>query len=219
MERSKSLRAQQFFTAAQQQRIRETVARVEQDSRGEIVPLVIDRAGDYRSTSLTAAGLLAWAGLVLLLWWQPDWPAAQLAWRLPLVYAVLFGLGFAALELLPGLKRRLIRPAVLDERVRERALALFMHYNLHTTRDHTGVLILISLFERRVRILADSGINARVAPEYWQQRVDDIVAGLHRQEACEALCQAIDQCHRLLAEHFPHNGGANPNELPDLILH
>ena len=35
--------------------------------------------------------------------------------------------------------------------------------NLHTTKERTGILIMISVLEHRVEILADKGINDKVA--------------------------------------------------------
>ena len=85
------------------------------------------------------------------------------------------------------------------------------------TRDETGVLILISLFERRVHVLADRGIHTKVPSQAWEEIVSRVTEGIRRGNACEALCAAIGRCADLLEEHFPRKAD-DSNELPDLIL-
>jgi putative membrane protein len=51
--------------------------------------------------------------------------------------------------------------------VQEAAIAHFFNHGLYRTRDKTGLLVLLSVFERRVWILADRGINAKVPQSEW----------------------------------------------------
>jgi putative membrane protein len=41
---------------------------------------------------------------------------------------------------------------------------LFYQHNLHRTRDASGVLFLISIFEKKIHVLADSGIYTKIEP-------------------------------------------------------
>lgn len=93
----------------------------------------------------------------------------------------------------------------------------FFDLGIHRTRDRTGILILISLFEHRVHLLADEGINAKVSHETWQEIVATITAGLHNGNACDALCSAIERCAEILEGHFPRRSD-DRNELPDLVI-
>ncbi|MBN2645786.1 MAG: TPM domain-containing protein [Desulfuromonadaceae bacterium] len=215
--------AESFFSQQEQQRIRDAVAEVEAQSRGEIVPVVIGSAAEYRYTVALASGLLSLTLLALLLWGLTPWLemesyAHHLFWQLPALFLLFFLLLQFSIHRLPSLKRLLIPRQESKERVAEKALTLFTWHGLHKTRDHTGILILISLFERQVEVLADAGIHAKVDAGEWQRVVDEIVSGLHSGQACDALCRAIGHCQQLLADHFPHQG-EDSNELPDLILH
>ncbi|MCI0484623.1 MAG: hypothetical protein L0Y78_08575, partial [candidate division NC10 bacterium] len=73
----------------------------------------------------------------------------------------------------------------------------------HNTRAHTGILILASLSEHRVEVLADRGINEKVQPGTWDEIVRMLSAGLKSGEACAAFCAAIERCGEILAAHFP----------------
>ena len=67
-----------------------------------------------------------------------------------------------AASLIPTLRRFLVSPDEMDHQVRRRALQAFVEHEVFATRERTGVLLILSLFERRVVVLGDAGINAKV---------------------------------------------------------
>lgn len=97
---------------------------------------------------------------------------------------------------------------------RQRATHLFSRLRVWDTRHASGVLIYVLLADRRVEILADRGIDAKVGQAVWQ----GICAGM--EEAFRAgrfedgALHGIREVSRVLAEHFPPQGD-NPDELPD----
>ncbi|HEY3167522.1 MAG TPA: TPM domain-containing protein, partial [Candidatus Binatia bacterium] len=97
------------------------------------------------------------------------------------------------------------------------ALASFTEHGLHYTRDHTGILILVSLLERRVEVLADRGINAKVEAGIWQEIVKILTDGLKSNHACDAYCKAIERCGEILAAHFPRQSD-DKDELPNRLV-
>jgi putative membrane protein len=103
-------------------------------------------------------------------------------------------------------------------KVRRRAELAFYEHGLHKTREATGILILVSLLERRVQVLADRAIDERVAAGTWDGLVADLVQGIKGGAPTDALCRAVARCGNLLAEHFPARAGDNPDELPDDLI-
>ncbi|MGD8439931.1 MAG: TPM domain-containing protein, partial [Holophagae bacterium] len=98
-------------------------------------------------------------------------------------------------------RRWLIGDRLLELRARQRAAAAFLEEEVFATRDRTGILIFVALFEQQVVVLGDAGIN-RVVPEgAWQQIVDDVVRGVRQGRPTEALIQAIGDSGRLLEAH------------------
>jgi putative membrane protein len=89
------------------------------------------------------------------------------------------------------------------EAVHLRSLAAFTAQGLHYTRAHTGILILASLLEHRVEVLADKGINEKVPVGTWDEVVQILTRGLKTRNACDAYCKAIERCGDILAQHFP----------------
>jgi hypothetical protein len=98
--------------------------------------------------------------------------------------------------------------------VRERAEQLFSLLRVWDTRDNSGVLLYLQLAERRVEIVADRGIAARVAPELWQSLCGDFARDIAAGPADAAVMACLARINALLAEHFPAPAD-NPRELPD----
>lgn len=205
--------AADYLSTEEQKKIEATVKTAEARTSGEIVPMLIDASYEYPRAELIGAGSLA-LGLGLLVSW---WIGGESIWWFLPVFLVAFVLFQQLIHRLPNLKRRLIHPQEMTEEVLEKALVSFLEQGLHETRDRTGILILISLFEQRVQVLADSGINAKVPEHTWDEIVYTITAGLKSGQACEALCQAVNRCGELLEEHFPIKAD-DSNELPNLII-
>jgi len=207
------LTAKTFFTAEEQKRIEQAVEAVEERTSGEIVPMVVEASYDYPRTEILGAGFFSLATAVFLAWLFGN----ESIW----VFLPLFFLFYFPFKLIikrtPALKRRLTHPAEIDAEVEEKALVSFLEKGLYRTRDETGILILISLLERRVHVLADRGINAKVPPHTWDEIVETVVAGIKTGRTCEALCAAIGRCGDLLEEHFPVRAD-DTDELPNLIL-
>ena len=107
----------------------------------------------------------------------------------------------AALGIAP-LRRFLVPADVLTERVRQRAVQAFVDEAVFRTRDRTGILILISLFERRVVVLADRGLDGRVAASEWEDVAAGIAAGIRQGRAGPALAEGIRRC-LALARRLP----------------
>ena len=79
----------------------------------------------------------------------------------------------------------------------------------------TRILLLLSLFERRVVVLGDSGINAKVGEEEWREITQRIAAGIHDGRPGEALVEGIAACGRLLARRGVDIRPDDRNELRD----
>jgi len=205
--------AKDFFTEEERQRIESAVQKAEKRTSGEIVPMVVDESYNYPRAEILGAGLFSLAAAVSLSWFFFDESLWYFLW--------LFALCYLPFKLLirhtPALRRRLIHSTEISEEVEEKAVIAFLEHGLHHTRDETGVLILISLFEHRVHVLADRGINDVVPDHHWDGIVQTVTDGIQRGETCDALCSAIDSCGRLLEEHFPVKAD-DTDELPNLII-
>ena len=208
---------EKHFPAADREEIREATEAAEERTAGEVVSYVVGRSDYYPETFWMAAALGALAAALAAAIWHGRlglWGGSPLAWiTLPAFAGAALGLLVA--WLLPPLRRWLIRPSELDRRVAARAAEAFIEEEIFDTRERTGVLIFVSLFEHRVLVLADSGIHRKVAPETWAEMSDGVARGIRQGQASEALVEAIRECGRLLEEHGLERAHDDRNELAD----
>jgi putative membrane protein len=208
-----------FFSAADLKEIEAAVNEAEAGTSGEIVPYAVSHSDHYEAAAWKGATLGAFVGVVgaaAVHVLAGFWGGFSLAW---LVLPAFVGgaVGFVAAALIRPLKLWLAGPAAIDHQVRLRANTAFLKSEVFKTRERTGVLIFLSLLERRVVVLGDSGINSRVEQHEWDAIVAGIVNGIRAGQTGKALAGAIRRCGELLT----HRGVAirpdDTDELPDQL--
>jgi putative membrane protein len=117
----------------------------------------------------------------------------------------------------PRFKVPFVNKARLVRAVRERAVRAFFEKGLYRTRDQNGILIFISLLEHKVWILGDRGVDRLIPHETWQVLAREVSEGIGKGTSCEALCDVIEKCGRILAEKFPPKRD-DANELSDKLI-
>lgn len=206
------MKAKKIFTPDREKRVEEAIRRAESKTSGEIVPMVVDQSDLYLHVDFLGALIVQFVCFLAAVWLLP--PCDYLL--LLAVQVAGLVVGFLTFRHVAPLKRICLSPKVAEEEVFERALRAFQELDLSRTAGRTGILILVSLLERRVQVLADSGINARVKPGTWNAVVDMVLAGIRRGDLCQGLCEAIDQCGEILAGEFPIRAD-DVDELPDRL--
>ena len=209
------------FTDIERERIRLAVQQAESITKGEIVPMIVPASALYREASYRTGFMLALLVLALLLtieiYWLPwGWHAGNAGW---LLLAVVASYGFGQwIGRVPIVIRFVTSRERLAHKVTLRAEQAFYKHGMHSTKDRTGILIFVSLLERRVHVLADKGLNDRVPSGTWDGLVSGITDGIRRGQATDAICEAIAKCGILLGQVSPAGSGDNPNELPDTLI-
>lgn len=98
---------------------------------------------------------------------------------------------------------------------RERATQVFGQLGVWDTAENSGVLIYVQLVDRRIEIVADRGIAAKVGEAEWvavcalMQR--DLAEGNYEKGAIAGVAAITE----ILVRHFPANGERNRDELSD----
>jgi putative membrane protein len=220
-----------MLSKAQRQILREAVTKAERETTGEIFCVVAHESARYREIPFAWAGIAALAAppLALALGLKPELLAAvmQNAWTtahdMTAVlsgYAALQAALFVIVALIASLRpiKMLLTPASLKrEHVHQRAMEQFFAQGLQATTDRTGVLIYLSAAERRVEIIADEAIHAKVGAETWDRAVKAALAHLRGGDVAAGLQAAIEVCGAVLGEHFPFHG-EKINQLSDDVV-
>ena len=111
----------------------------------------------------------------------------------------------AGLDLLPLLKG--VTP-------RQRAHDVFSQLRVWDTEHNSGVLIYVQLDDRRIEIVADRGISAKVEQDQWEAICRKMEAAFRAGQFEKGALESLGEITALLARHFPPTD-RNPDELPD----
>ncbi|HOJ42962.1 MAG TPA: TPM domain-containing protein, partial [Syntrophorhabdaceae bacterium] len=136
--------------------------------------------------------------------------------HIPTVFILCFPLK-GLFRFLPAMKLPFVSTKRMEKKAMERAIRGFYEKGLYKTRQHTGVLFFISIFERKVWIIADKGIYSKIAQGELNRFAEEISNGIKAGRACDALCVAISEIGKILERHFPTSKN-DVNELTDEII-
>lgn len=79
------------------------------------------------------------------------------------------------------------------------------------------MLIMVSIEERMVKILAGSGINSVVPETTWPAMVQCIIEGIKAGKPVKGIATAVAEIGAMLSEHFPVKSD-DTNELPNTVV-
>ena len=196
--------AKGFLSEDERARVNAAVAEAEKRTLGEIVVMIVSASYHYPMANVTGAAAFALVlGLIstpLIGGWL--WIGNQNMWLFLGLFTVFFVFFHAVIKRTLRLKRYFISRKEIDAEVKEAAVTHFFKHGLYRTREKSGVLVLISVFERRVWVLADEGINAKVPEGQWEEVVKMITDGIKQNRPADAICAAVEKIGDLLKTHF-----------------
>lgn len=100
--------------------------------------------------------------------------------------------------------------------VLDRAAWLFKKLGMQSTEARNGVLIYLSVNDRKFAIIGDSGINKVVPTGFWDNIKEIMVSHFKEGEFANGLVKGIEMSGQQLKQYFPHQAN-DVNELPDEI--
>jgi putative membrane protein len=204
------------LTSEQIAKVTAAVRAAELKTQGEIVPMIVKRSSATGHVPHFAFLLLLSCSLVSLIGLENWYPLEQRWIILIVVVLVCFAAGLA-LAPLTIVQRWLTPDWDMQEQVWRRAQSEWAAKKLQKTKERTGILIFVSVMERKAIVLADEGIAKHYPRETWQQVIDKLGEHLHRGEWVTGFEQAIQLCGEILAKHLPA-GDRNPNEITDQLI-
>ena len=102
------------------------------------------------------------------------------------------------------------------EDVLDHAAFIFQELGMHRTQDRNGVLIYVSVAERRAAVIGDQGIHAKLPNGYWNETLGVILEQFRAERYCEGLCMGVERLGEQLISHFPCRTD-DRNELSDEV--
>ena len=217
------------MTEADHDKVSAAIAAAETGSAGEIVAIATDLSDPYHDVGLHYAILVAFVALAYfafspgsLDWWfatlhgWADPSQRDLLTLLLLIVLLKFVAVLLIMKWMP-LRLALTPGATKTRRVRRRAISLFKVGAERRTSGRTGILIYLSMAERRAEIIGDAAITAVTGPETWGEAMAALITEVKAGRPAEGIVAAIGEIGGVLAEHFPR-GADDQNEIPDKLI-
>lgn len=219
------------LTGEDRQKISAAISAAEANSSGEIVAVATPISDSYHDVALHWALIplfavlawAAWAPTALIWWynflfggWQPDPTMSELLTFLMVLAALKFTIALLILKWMP-LRLALTPPATKHRRVRRRAITIFKAAAERRTAGRTGVLIYLSIAERRAEIVADEAVLSVSDDHTWGEAMTALIAEVREGRPADGIVAAIERVGAVLAEHFPRSAN-DINEIPDALI-
>jgi putative membrane protein len=202
--------------AAARARIADAIRDAERDTAGEIVACVVHACDEYGAAPWRlGAGLALLTGLAIAAWVPHAAEVSLLGVLAAQAVAAAVGHAIAGIG---AVRRLLVSDALMEARAATRALATFAGAGLTRTKARTGILVFVALFEHRVIVLGDEGIDRVLAPgESWEEVKDLALREIRAGRLEEGLVAAIRRCGEILHAHIPP-APHDVDELPNRVI-
>jgi len=100
--------------------------------------------------------------------------------------------------------------------VLDRAAFIFDKMGMQKTAKRNGVLFYLAVKNRRFAVIGDTGINAVVEEDFWDNLKTLLLNHFRENQFTDGLIKGIDMVGGKLKTHFPYQTG-DVNELTDEI--
>ncbi|PEQ11497.1 hypothetical protein B2G71_16850 [Novosphingobium sp. PC22D] len=225
------MKAPRYLSEQDHARVSAAVGLAEAHTAGEIVTIIAERSDGYTDVALAWAAFAAILALGVLAiapeaaldlyenltgGWIVEWTSREIFFLAALAATFAFGC-VLLVQLWQPLKFGLVPSPIKSARVRDRALRAFRIGAERRTHGRTGILIYLSMRERRAEIVADEAIATRIDPEVWGDAMTAMLDQIRAGRVADGMIAAIEGVGAVLADHFPP-ARDDRNELPDRLI-
>jgi len=195
--------------------IKKLISQAESKTQSELVPMIVHHSDVYPAAHFRAAIIISFLFSLALYFSALSIinPIYFLWIQLPGLY-VGYLLGH-----IPFIKRVLITKEEIEKEVTEHAYQSFFHHNLHLTQNHNGVLLFVSVMEKKIKIIADVGISKKIDQKIWEEIIFQFAQKIKEGQFIEGLTESIQAVSNVLETYAPADGSPKANEIKnDLIV-
>lgn len=197
---------------ALKEQISEAITEAERHSSCEFVSVITQKSGDYRIYAFFAATLGA-----LLIPHVIHMFSAAIALEVILRLQIVLFIVLMVLTQLSFATRNLVPSAIKRRQASLVAAEAFRKFALDRTRKRRAILFFVSLDEQYATILTDSGIDAKIPIQAWEEIVEEFRGHLRTNSVGEGYLHAIQRCSEILKREFPPEEG-DVNEISNELI-
>ncbi len=210
-----------YFNNDQTTQLNELIKKTEQRTGTELVAAVVGKCDSYPEIPWKAFAMSAAVSCLALVALAVAVPGPVAGWSAPQWLVCIFGAGAAAALLAvfwPAFGRLFLDRARAETEIDQYARAFFLERELFRTGSRSGILLLVSLFERRVVILPDTGAAPRLGRGALGAVIREMAPYLRRGDRFQALVHGFAALEAELLRGGPGPLAKPGNELADGII-
>ena len=204
--------------------IEAAIKTAEEHTSCEIVPVLAKTSDNYLHASYLmgfCVSIFAYLAYVLIYPYNPasNWHEISIFQYNFIAIAVLiitFITGSVISQYFPALKLPFISKEEMSLQVRRRARQAYFDYCRGRTKEDTGIIIYVSLFEHTVLILGDNFVSKKIDQAEWDEIRNIMLAHLKQGALSNAICEGIIQTGIYVKDKFPVTDD-DISELPNEI--
>lgn len=166
------------------------IEEVKKNADIDVVTVVVAESDDYPAVRWRVA--LAFALLITLISFFVTAEYFISPYLLLGLQIVWLGIGYF-ISRVACIRRFFLVPEKIEEEVRQRAIEVFFDRSVHCSETRRGLLIFVSLLERRAEILPDIGLRENVSPDDWKPVIQSLVKRARSGELVQALVDAVHE--------------------------
>ncbi len=198
-----------FWSDEARRRVEAAVKEVEAKTSVEVVVAVRPSSGSYRHTDYLVGAAVGMVLLCVFLY-HPD----PFDWTyLPLEVSAAFAFGTITSALFDPLRRALTSRRLMNDYAEAKARSFFVEQRLTRTRDRTAVLLFVSVFEKRVVVVCDLGVDEQALGAPFADAKRSLERGVGR---VDSFVGALTSLGPIFAAHLPRRAD-DTNELSDAV--
>jgi len=210
----------QILNRQERRKLDQRISEAEKVTGAQIVLAVVKRSDSYPEIPWKAFAMgVSVAGLVVFLLdlffstWMPQTTLLIAAISATFMVGVLFALLTIGIT---GLARLFLTENRSQEEVRQYAESVFLDRGLFATSQRTGILVLVSMFERQMIILPDTGLQEFLSRKTIEEIISGMAPILASGDVARALEEGLKGLEKSLAGKI--EDGSPQNELANDII-
>ncbi|MHB8137094.1 MAG: TPM domain-containing protein [Smithellaceae bacterium] len=202
------------LTDEERKELDQRTAAAEKRTGVQIVLAIIERSDSYAELPWKAFALGASIAGLLIFIMNFLWPlnSPVMAALLAVVMILAAGAGLALLTVfIPDFARLFLPAHRAEAETKQYAESLFLNKQLFATRERKAVLLLVSLFERRIVVLPDVGLIQKINQQATENIIQHMRIYLKAGQTARALETGLKKLEDIIRPSEPSH------ELPNVI--
>lgn len=207
-----------YYQVTDEKKFSALIEKIEAKTQAELIPLIVHSSMDRPLVLMVFVPCALFLTVILAppihhwLPWEAGLSLPMVEWGLGLLLLLVAWLAAQS----PRFLNLIFSKRFLHYCVYRRACLEFFENNLHLTENHSAILFMYSVLERKAMIIADPHLK-NIPENLWNSAIQKMLEGAKRKSFFEGFSLALDLTANELARLYPPHE-INKNEFLDKVI-